>query len=789
MSGFTEQSQKVYEGAVREMRERRHGRLSVEHFLFALCADPEAAALLAAGGAHVERLRDILGRRLEGAAASSPETPQGDPADRDFQRIRGLAKHRARMIGSGPAGLADILMCILEDGRTASARLLREQGLTSAGLRAAMGRPNPFADPDGGPARPQRPGIDETLRGKVNTEAQGPPPNPGQFVVDLVTLAERGDLDPVIGREAELDRSIEILARRRKNNPLYLGEPGAGKTVMAEGLALRIARGEVPEQFRRCRIHALDMGAILAGTRFRGDFEERLKALLDQLAARPGSILFIDEIHNIVTSREGATQGLDFADILKPVLTRGAMRCIAATTWGDFRKHLEKDAALTRRFQIVRIGEPSVENCVAILRGLADRYAGHHQVRYEDAALRAAAELSARYIQDRFLPDKAIDALDDAGASVRLRPGFSPGAAVGKADVELVVARAADIPVSVLAGSERERLARLQPELERRIVGQETAIDAVCQAIFRARAGLTRQGRPVGSFLFCGPTGVGKTELARQIAELLGLRLTRLDMSEYMETHTVSRLVGSPPGYVGHDEGGQLTEALRRAPYSLVLLDEIEKAHPDVFNILLQVMDYATLTDSAGRKADFSNAVIIMTSNVGADSFSRGDMGFVGSGGQTAWRGMKAVEKTFAPEFRNRLDAIVPFKALSPEHMERIVDLNVALLAENLERQGVRLRLSPEARSWLAEHGHDPAFGARPLQRLIRESLERPLSREILFGALDHGGEAIAHPPAADGPNAELRLEIAANDGAGEAAEPEKSRAAAPERRGVPAYR
>ena len=429
MSDFSEHTQKLYAAALREMRDRCHGQMGVEHLLLACCGDREAAGLLAACGLDIERLRDGLGRVLDKKPPAPRHVPTADPSDRNLQRILGLAKHRARMIGTGAAGLGDILMSILEDGATASAQFLREQGLTRNRLREAMGRPNPFADPDGGPAKNPQSGMgaDETRRGRAAPEGQGAPPNPGQFVVDLVTLAERGELDPVIGREAELDRSIEILARRRKNNPLYLGEPGAGKTVMAEGLARRIARGEVPEQFRRCRIHALDMGAILAGTRFRGDFEERLKALLDQLAARPGSILFIDEIHNIVSSREGATQGLDFADILKPVLTRGTMRCLAATTWTDFRKHLEKDAALARRFQIVRIGEPSVANCVEILRGLADRYAGHHQVRYEEAALRAAAELSDRYIQDRFLPEKAIDALDEAGASVRLRPGFSPG--------------------------------------------------------------------------------------------------------------------------------------------------------------------------------------------------------------------------------------------------------------------------------------------------------------------------------------------------------------------------
>lgn len=585
-----------------------------------------------------------------------------------------------------------------------------------------------------------------------------------RYTVDLTARAREGKLDPLVGRETELARSIEILARRRKNNPLYVGDPGTGKTAIAEGLALRIASGDVPPEFKDTKIYSLDLGAVLAGARYRGDFEGRIKAVVAALQKIPGAILFIDEIHTIVGAGSTSGGSMDASNLLKPILAEGKLRCIGSTTYDEFRNHFEKDRALARRFQKVDIKEPSLDECVDILKGLQPHYEKHHNVRYSASSLKAAVELSARHVQDRLLPDKAIDVMDEVGASVRLRPGFKPGSSVSRQDVERIVARMAGIPARTVSGKERDRLKTLKGDLLSVLFGQDEAVDIVTRAILRSRAGLGRTDRPAGSFLFYGPTGVGKTELAKQLAERLGVAFLRFDMSEYMEKHAVSRLIGAPPGYVGFDQGGLLTEAVRKTPYAVVLMDEIEKAHPDIFNVLLQVMDYGTLTDNTGRKADFKNVILILTSNAGVRDMEATPMGFLeaaaGKEAQSAaQRGRKAVEAVFSPEFRNRLDALVPFNALTPDMMGMIVDKGIAEMGKGLAEKRVNLTLTPAARNWLAKEGYDAKLGARPLQRLLREALEDPLAGEVLFGRLTKGGTVVVDEPEEGGDKLTLKIE------------------------------
>ncbi len=559
-----------------------------------------------------------------------------------------------------------------------------------------------------------------------------------QFARDLNLEAEQGRIDPVIGRDMEIERTLEILSRRRKNNPILVGEPGVGKTAIAEGLALRIVRGEVPERLRNARIYSLDMGSLMAGTRYRGDFEQRFKQLLEALAEKEHAILFIDEIHTIVGA--GAVQGgaLDASNLMKPALAAGKLRCIGATTYEEFRTIFEKDRALARRFQKIDVVEPSLDDTFKILKGLKDKFEAHHNVKYTLPALRAAVELSARYIQDRHLPDKAIDVIDEAGARFGLQKATNRRSQVGVADIQRVVAKMARVPLTQITQKERDKLATLEPDLKRVIFGQDAAVEQVVSAIKLARSGLKNPDRPIANFLFAGPTGVGKTELARQLAQHMGVELIRFDMSEYMERHTVSRLVGAPPGYVGYEQGGQLTEAVNRHPHSVVLLDEIEKAHPDVFNILLQVMDSGTLTDNTGRKTDFRNVVLIMTSNVGAEQMARSTMGFVQ---QDHTRDFGAeLKKAFTPEFRNRLDAVIQFAPLAPEAMSRVVDKFILQLEAQLADRKVKLDVTPAARQWLAEHGYDAQMGARPMERLIREKVKQPLAEMLLFGDLKEGG-------------------------------------------------
>jgi len=561
------------------------------------------------------------------------------------------------------------------------------------------------------------------------------------FTVNLIERATAGQIDPLIGRTEELQRTIQILCRRRKNNPVYVGEPGVGKTAIAEGLALKIQQGEVPEVLRSATVYALDMGAVLAGTKYRGEFEQRFKGVITALKKIPGSILFIDEIHTIVGA--GAVQGgsMDASNILKPALASGELRCIGSTTYGEYKASFERDRALARRFQKIEVSETSVEETVGILNGLKSYYEEYHGVKYSTDALRVAAEMSAKYMHDRFLPDKAIDVLDEAGAALKLNANARKSKIVRTRDIEIVVARMAKVPAKTVVSSEKVRLGELEDKLKGVIFGQDHAIEQVVRAIKLSRSGLGQPERPVGCFLFSGPTGVGKTELAKQIAEILGVEFLRFDMSEYAESHTVSRLIGAPPGYVGFDQGGLLTDAINRTPYAVLVLDEIEKAHPNLFNILLQVMDHATLTDNNGKKADFRNVILIMTTNAGAREISEGGIGFQKDQGRGQGRG--AIERTFSPEFRNRLDGWIAFKALDAEVIGQIVDKFIAELNHQLREKKVMVKLSSDARSWLALNGFDRLLGARPMARLIQAKIKEPLAERLLFGSESLTGEVL----------------------------------------------
>ena len=722
----------VLNNAVHDVRRRRHEFLTVEHLLFAMTTAPQGRMLIEGCGASVPVLRE----QLEEFFRAYME-PYGDAAPPEIVQTEGVQRvlenslRQIRSAGRELVELGDVLAAIMDEEDTYACLYLRKQGVTRLDVLTFISHAMEHANGSTG----VQPDAAE------NGGEDGANDPLARYTTDLTARAKAGQIDPLVGREVELDRTIEVLCRRRKNNPLFVGDPGVGKTAMAEGLALRIAEGRVPEEFRDVRIFALDMGSLLAGARYRGDFEGRMKAVIAAVKKIPKAILFIDEIHTIVGA--GATSGgsMDASNLLKPVLAQGEVRCIGSTTHEEFRNYLEKDRALSRRFQRVDIREPSLKECLAILKGLQGRYEEHHNVRYSTPVLKAAVELSARHVQERLLPDKAIDVMDEAGAAVRLRPTAKPGTGVSVQDVERIVARMAGIPERSVSGREKTRLATLEKDIRSVVFGQDEAVRLTVKAILRARAGLGREDRPSGSFLFYGPTGVGKTELARRLADTLGISFLRYDMSEYMEKHAVSRLIGAPPGYVGFDQGGLLTEAVRKAPYSLVLLDEIEKAHPDIFNVLLQVMDYGTLTDNTGRKADFRNVILIMTSNAGAQDMARASIGFgEAAPDDAASKGLKAVEKTFSPEFRNRLDAMVPFKGLTPELMGRIVDKFVAELERNLAVKRVRIFLTPDARAWLAKKGYDPAFGARPLQRVLRTELEDVLAQELLFGKLARGG-------------------------------------------------
>ncbi|MEZ5320378.1 MAG: AAA family ATPase [Vicinamibacterales bacterium] len=768
--------------AYQEAHNRRHAYVTLEHLLYALAHDPEGERILKGCGVDLPVLHRDLDQFLENSVEQFRPGREREPKQTAaFERVLRTAVLHVQSAQRQEVQAGDILAAILQQPKSDASRFLSEQGVTrldilnfiSHGIsKVPMARDTDEAD-------------EEAAAAGVGQEQRAGPRDPlGAYCLDLTALARAGRLDPLIGRAAELQRTIEVLCRRRKNNPVFVGEAGVGKTAMAEGLAQRLIAPDVPEPLEHAEVFALDTGALLAGTRYRGDFEERFKAVIKALSAKPRAILFIDEMHSTVGA--GATTGgtMDMATMIKPILTAGDLRVIGSTTFEEF-KQIEKDRALARRMQKIAIEEPSIEETVRILRGLAPRYAEYHQVTYTDEALEAAAKLAARHLRDYKLPDSAIDLIDEAGAVMRLQQPAATAEAEAASDVEAdrrddadaargerptdadatpagprvidpamietVVARMARIPARQASSSDRERLRTLDASLERVVFGQSDAVHAVAQSIKRSRAGLGQPDRPAGCFLFTGPTGVGKTELAKQLALLLGNEFIRFDMSEYAEKHAVARLIGAPPGYVGFEQGGQLVDAVRTHPYAVVLLDEIEKAHPDIFNVLLQVMDHATLTDNSGRKADFRNVVLILTSNAGSREMSAKAVGF-GTTGESQDRrdaalrraaegkSKAAIERVFSPEFRNRLDAIVSFRNLTPEVMETIVEKFILQLEAQLAERRVAITLTPAARAWLAKAGYDPVYGARPLARVIQKEVRDPLTEEILFGQLEHGG-------------------------------------------------
>ncbi len=720
--------------AFRSARDKRHEFMTVEHLLLALLDVPGVIEVLKSCAADIPRLKDELARFIdETTPRLGDEDEQEVQPTLGFQRVLQRAVFHVQSSGKKEVSATNVLVAIFGEKQSHAVYLLSLQdvsrldiinfishGLSKVGEEGAEG-----GEAGGTAAEPER----EKDAGSDPLE---------QYTTNLNRQAEQGKIDPLIGRQLEIERTIEILCRRRKNNPLYVGEAGVGKTALAEGLARMIVEEQVPDVLADCTIYALDMGALIAGTKYRGDFEKRLKGVVNALGKNPGAILFIDEIHTVIGAGAASGGVMDASNLIKPLLANGELRCIGSTTYQEYRGIFEKDHALARRFQKIEVAEPTVAETVAILEGLRSRFEDHHGIRYRPEALRAAAELSARHINDRHLPDKAIDVIDEAGASLRLQPGSAPGEEVTVELVESVVAKMARIPPKSVSASDKDLLRNLERDLKLVIFGQDEAIGSLASAIKMARSGLREEDKPVGAFLFAGPTGVGKTEVTRQLAMALGIELIRFDMSEYMERHTVSRLIGAPPGYVGYDQGGLLTEAVTKNPHSVLLLDEIEKAHPEVFNLLLQVMDHGTLTDNNGRKADFRNVIIVMTTNAGAQEMSRASVGFVHQDHSTD--GMEAIRKLFTPEFRNRLDATIQFKALERGVVARVVDKLILELEAQLQDKLVTLELSDAARAWIAERGYDEKMGARPMARVIQEHIKRPLADELLFGKLAGGG-------------------------------------------------
>ena len=749
--------------------QQRHEFVTLEHVLLGLLDDPTVIDVLRGCGADLKRLRtglsDFLGSSMEKL-----------PKDVDVQVQQTLGVRRVLQRAAIHVVSSDqevirgsaVLVQMFHEEESYAVYLLQKEGLTPFLLKRFIAH---GIRPDGLPEGEELENKQSPGEGEEEGDFRGDPLS--AFTTDLNEEAAEGRIDPLIGRKSELERTMQVLCRRRKNNPIYVGESGVGKTAIAEGLALAIHEGNVPEVLRGARVFSLDMGALLAGTKFRGQFEERLKGVVKRLQETPEAILFIDEIHTIVGA--GATSGgsMDASNILKPALAAGKLRCIGSTTYQEY-KHIEKDRALARRFQKVEVGEPSLDEAVEILKGLKPRYEEHHDVKYDEDAVEAAVHLAAKHINERFLPDKAIDVLDETGSLDRLRPANERTHRVTSHDVETVISKMARIPEKSVSSTDRDRLRHLDADLKGVIFGQEAAIEKLTSAIRLSRSGLRAQDKPIGSFLFAGPTGVGKTELAKQLAKQLGVELLRYDMSEYSERHTVSRLIGAPPGYVGFDQGGLLTDAVRKHPHSVVILDELEKAHPDLFNILLHVMDHATLTDNNGRKADFRNVILIMTTNAGAFEMNRGNIGFDSVAAGEHPRGNKreldetkakgALERTFSPEFRNRLDAWILFRGLSREIILMVVDKEVRLLQAQLTERRVALTVTDAARAWLAERGYEPGFGARPMARLVEDRIKRPLSEALLFGELDNGGAVVVdHDPAGDG----LKVEVLKSGPAG----------------------
>lgn len=720
--------------AFQNARQKRHEFITVEHLLLALIDNAAATQVLRACGMDLNLLKRDLSTFLE---ETTPKLSKKDDRDTQptlgFQRVLQRAVFHVQSSGKKEVTGANVLVAIFGERESQAVFFLEKQNVTRLDVVNYISHGISKVDNES-PNLNDLSGQDEDGSGDSSTAK-----NPLEaYTLNLNEQAMMGKIDPLIGRQAEIERTLQILCRRRKNNPLFVGEAGVGKTAIVEGLAKMITDKKVPEVLLDCTIYSLDMGSLLAGTKYRGDFEKRLKAILSQLRKEPNAVLFIDEIHTIIGAGAASGGAMDASNLIKPVLSSGELRCIGSTTYQEYRGIFEKDRALARRFQKVDVGEPSVEETVQILYGLKSRFEEHHEVKYARQALRAAAELSARYITDRHLPDKAIDVIDEAGARQRLQPASKRKKTIGVNEVEQIIAKIARIPPKNVSLSDREMLQNLDRDLKMVVYGQDQAIESLSTAIKMARSGLRHLEKPIGSFLFAGPTGVGKTEVTRQLARIMGIELVRFDMSEYMERHTVSRLIGAPPGYVGYDQGGLLTELINKQPHSVLLLDEIEKAHPDVFNLLLQVMDHGSLTDTNGRKTDFRNVIIVMTTNAGAEQVNRASIGFKTQDHSTD--AGEVIKRTFSPEFRNRLDAIVHFKGLSSSNIAQVVDKFIIELENQLEDKHVTLDIDEPARAWLAKHGYDPLMGARPMARLIQEKIKKPLAEELLFGQLEKGG-------------------------------------------------
>ena len=719
-----------------EARQQRHEFITVEHLLLALLDNPSAAEVLRACAASIDDLRKNLGGFIRENTPVVPGTEEIDTQPTlGFQRViqRAIMHVQSTSNGKKEVTGANVLVAIFGEKDSHAVYYLHQQGITRLDVVNFISH--------GITKTPQPKDAPKEESPEAGEEASTPTQQGAleQFTTNLNVSAKEGRIDPLIGRESEVERVIQVLCRRRKNNPLLVGEAGVGKTAIAEGLAWRITQGDVPEVLAESVVYALDMGALLAGTKYRGDFEQRLKGVLKQLKANANAILFIDEIHTLIGAGSASGGTLDASNLLKPALSSGQLKCIGATTFNEYRGIFEKDHALSRRFQKIDVSEPTVEQTVQILRGLKSRFEEHHGIKYSSSALSAAAELSAKFINDRHLPDKAIDVIDEAGAAQRILPKSKQKKVVGKGEIEDIVAKIARIPPTSVSSDDRSKLQFLERDLRNVVFGQDVAIEALAAAIKMARSGLGKPDKPIGSFLFSGPTGVGKTEVAKQLAFLMGIELIRFDMSEYMERHAVSRLIGAPPGYVGFDQGGLLTEAVTKKPHSVLLLDEIEKAHPDIFNILLQVMDHGTLTDNNGRKSDFRNVIIIMTTNAGAQDLQRRSIGFTDS--KQAGDELQEIKRLFTPEFRNRLDSVISFKPLNPEIILRVVDKFLMGLEEQLHEKKVDAVFTERLRAHLARKGFDPLMGARPMQRLIQDTIRKALADELLFGKLVGGGK------------------------------------------------
>ncbi len=722
--------------AFKDARSQNHEFMTVEHLLLALMTNEGVIEVLTACGSDLESLKSDLTEFLD---ETTPLLPEDDERDTQptlgFQRVLQRAVFHVQSSGKQEVNGLNVLVAIFSEQESQAVYFLKKQDISrleivnyiSHGISKIEG-PTPEHD-------------DEASEEEPSEEQAATPLE--QFSANLNELAIAGKIDPLIGRKYEVERTIQILCRRRKNNPLFVGDAGVGKTALAEGLAKRIVDGDVPDVLKDYIIYSLDLGALLAGTKYRGDFEKRLKAVLKQLKSEENAVLFIDEIHTIIGAGAASGGAMDASNLLKPVLATSELKCIGSTTYTEYRGIFEKDRALARRFQKVDVSEPSVEECIQILSGLKSRFEEHHNVRYTHQALRSAAELSERYINDKHLPDKAIDVIDEAGASQILQPASKRKKTIGVKDIEAIVAKIARIPAKSVSSDDKEVLRSLENNLKLVIYGQDDAVDGLSSAIKLSRSGLGNTEKPIGSFLFAGPTGVGKTEVTRQLARIMGIELIRFDMSEYMEQHTVSRLIGAPPGYVGFDQGGLLTEAVNKNPHAVLLLDEIEKAHPDVFNLLLQVMDHGTLTDNNGRKADFRNVILVMTTNAGADRLNRSSIGFQSQDHSTD--AMETIKRVFTPEFRNRLDSIIQFNQLGPDMIGRVVDKFIFEFEAQLEEKGVSLTVDDEARTWIALKGYDPKMGARPMTRIIQEHLKKPMAEELLFGRLSQGGKVHIH--------------------------------------------